>query len=259
LTNPLTVNFTLGGTATLNTDYNQLGASITGSNGQINFAPGQDTAVVVVDPRPDTIAEVTKTVLLTLATSPNYNRGITTPVTGSITNVGGPITTTLTNSNPIGIPAGTGSRGPASLYPSTINASGITGTITKVTATLRGLSHTWPDDLDILLTGPTGQKVLLMSDAGGGTGVNNVNLTFDSTVAANLPDNTLINSGTYRPTNFGTGDTFNSPAPIGPYSGTLGVFNSTNPNGAWNLYVMDDSFLDTGAITQGWQLSIQTV
>src|SRR5262249_517789 len=36
--------------------------------------------------------------------------------------------------------------------------------------TLRDLSHSWPDDLDILLVAPDGRKVMLMSDAGGGAG-----------------------------------------------------------------------------------------
>ncbi|HMP84148.1 MAG TPA: S8 family serine peptidase, partial [Verrucomicrobiota bacterium] len=71
-----------------------------------------------------------------------------------------------TNSAPISIPA-TGSSGPASPFPSTISVNGVTGTVSKVTVTLRSLSHTFPDDLDILLVGPGGQKTLLMSDCGG--------------------------------------------------------------------------------------------
>lgn len=57
--------------------------------------------------------------------------------------------------------------GPAAAYPSTIEVSGSARSIQKVTVTLNGLSHTFPDDLDILLVGPDGRTVLLMSDSGG--------------------------------------------------------------------------------------------
>jgi subtilisin-like proprotein convertase family protein len=39
--------------------------------------------------------------------------------------------------------------------------------ISKVVVKLKDLSHTYPDDLDILLVGPGGQTVLLMPDASG--------------------------------------------------------------------------------------------
>src|ERR1041385_168626 len=54
---------------------------------------------------------------------------------------------TFSNPGTITIPL----MGNGSPYPSTINVSGLSGTITKVTATLNQLSHTYPDDVDILL------------------------------------------------------------------------------------------------------------
>ena len=47
-----------------------------------------------------------------------------------------------------------------------------------------------------------------MSDCGGSTDLVNVNLMFNDAAAANLPDSDPIVSGVYKPTNFGTGDTF---------------------------------------------------
>ena len=44
--------------------------------------------------------------------------------------------------------------------------SGLSGTITRVTATLTDLSHGYPDDVDVMLVSPGGQSVLLLSDAG---------------------------------------------------------------------------------------------
>ncbi|GBF56052.1 alkaline phosphatase [Microcystis sp. 0824] len=54
------------------------------------------------------------------------------------------------------------------------------------------LYNTWPDDIDVLLVGPTGAKALLMSDVGGSDDVNNVTLTFDPTATSFLPDSGLI-------------------------------------------------------------------
>jgi len=69
-----------------------------------------------------------------------------------------------------------------------------------------------------------GQKVLIMSDVGGGIGVNNVNLTLSDSAAAGLPDNGPLVSGTFKPTDFDTtSDTFPAPAPAGPYGTHVGV------------------------------------
>ena len=62
-----------------------------------------------------------------------------------------------TNTTPIVIP----DIGLASPYPSVINVSGLAGTITNLSVTLNNLSHTWAADMDILLVGPTGEKVMI--------------------------------------------------------------------------------------------------
>ncbi|NCS37921.1 MAG: endo-1,3-1,4-beta-glycanase ExsH [Microcystis aeruginosa BS13-10] len=80
-TNPLTVNYTVGGTATLNTDYTR-----TGTNNTVTFAANATTATVTVDPTADTTVEPDETVILTLATGTGYTVGTTTPVTGTINN-----------------------------------------------------------------------------------------------------------------------------------------------------------------------------
>jgi hypothetical protein len=109
--------------------------------------------------------------------------------------------TTFSNSAPItindgsdcGLPPGT-----ASPYPSQISVSGLVGTITDVNATLTGLTHGFPDDVDVLVVGPGGQTTILMADTGDGVGhpVNGVNLTFDDAAASSLPDGSQITSGT---------------------------------------------------------------
>jgi subtilisin-like proprotein convertase family protein len=168
-------------------------------------------------------------------------------------------TTTFSNTAAILIP-GTGDSGPANPYPSTINVSGVTETVSKVTATLNTMNHTFPDDIDVLLVGPGGQKLLLMSDVGGSGDIVNITLTFDDAAASLVPDAGPAVSGTFRPSNIGTGDTFPAPAPVGPYPDPqlLSVFNGVDPNGTWSLFVVDDQGGDTGNINGGWTLNITT-
>ena len=160
-----------------------------------------------------------------------------------------------TNASAITIP----DSGKGTPYPSAIAVAGLAGAVTRVSVTLRGLSHTYPDDLDVLLVGPAGQTVLLMSDCGGSADINNVTLVFDDSAAASLPNSSQISSGTYKPTNFDTSsDTFPTNAPAGPYGSVLAAFNGVNPNGNWMLYLRDDSSSDAGSLAQGWTLSITT-
>jgi uncharacterized repeat protein (TIGR01451 family) len=164
-------------------------------------------------------------------------------------------TQTLTNSTAISIV----DNATASPYPSAITVSNLSGTVTKVTVRLRGLTHTSPDDIDVLLVGPGGQKTYLMSDVGGANSVTNLTLTFDDSASTSLPDTTKLSSGTNKPTNFDTGsDAFPGPAPSSPYATNLAVFNGVNPNGTWSLYVRDDRNNDVGNIGQGWTLAIAT-
>ena len=141
-------------------------------------------------------------------------------------------------------------------YPSSIGVSGLTGTISKVTVTLNNINHTFPDDVDVLLVGPTGANAIIMSDAGGSADINNVTLVFDDAAASPLPDASLLTSGTFQPTNYAPVDTFPAPAPAPSGGSVLSVFNGTNPNGVWRLYVVDDSLNDFGSISGGWCLTI---
>jgi subtilisin-like proprotein convertase family protein len=112
-------------------------------------------------------------------------------------------------------------------------------------------------DIDILLVSPTGQKMIPLSDVGPNGAVNNTTLTLSDSAASSLGTGTVV-SGTYKPTNIGTGDTFAAPAPTGPYGANLATFNGQPANGAWSLYVVDDSSGSTGSIGGGWRLTITT-
>jgi subtilisin-like proprotein convertase family protein len=161
-----------------------------------------------------------------------------------------------TNPTTILIP-GTNTIGPALPYPSSILVSGVVGTVSSVTVTLLGLAHQYPADIDLLLVGPTGTNVLLMSNCGGGNEITNVILTFDDAAATYLPDSGQITSGSYIPTGHGSiYENFAPPAPVGPYGEVLAAFSGLNPNGVWSLYAQDVSVQDVGSIAQGWQLNI---
>lgn len=156
-------------------------------------------------------------------------------------------------STPITIP----SSGAGSPYPSNNVVSGVGTSVSDVDVQLTGLSHTWPDDIDILLVGPQGQNIMIMSDAGGSADLNAVNLTFDDAAAGLLPDSTQIVAGSYRPTNYEPGDNLPAPAPATSGATTLATFNGTDPNGTWALYVADDTGSDLGSLN-GWCLQIVT-
>jgi uncharacterized delta-60 repeat protein len=162
---------------------------------------------------------------------------------------------TFTNSSVITINDNTS----ATPYPSGLSVSGIVSNVVGARVSLYGLSHTFPGDIDILLVAPSGQKTVLMSDRGGSTDILDVNLTFDDTATTVLGSGVITN-GIYRPSDDSTNntavDTFTSPAPTGPYSVTLGVFNYANPNGTWQLYVTDDVGDDAGRIAGGWALAL---
>jgi subtilisin-like proprotein convertase family protein len=134
----------------------------------------------------------------------------------------------------------------------------MSGTINNVTLTLRNLSHTWASDIDMLLVGPAGQKVLLFSDVGDLFSLNNATVTLSDAADASLPGSGSFVTGTYKPTDYAPADTFPAPAPAGPFATALSTFNGLSPEGMWCLYVVDDGPGDTGTLNEGWSLTITT-
>jgi uncharacterized repeat protein (TIGR01451 family) len=146
--------------------------------------------------------------------------------------------------------------GNASPYPSTITVSNVPGVISRVTVALDGVAHEFPDDVDILLVDPAGRGVVLMSDAGGSQDLLGVGLTFDDSASA-LPDASLITNGTYRPSNYDPAESFFTLTPVTTNT-QLAVYNGAEANGAWSLYVVDDTAGDAGSIA-AWRLTIESV
>ncbi|MDA7916363.1 DUF11 domain-containing protein, partial [Verrucomicrobia bacterium] len=149
--------------------------------------------------------------------------------------------------------------GKAAPYPSEIVVTGLSGTIDSVTATLAGLSHFYAHDLDIVLVAPGGQKgVWLMSDAAGGSPLDNLTLTFDDNAASDIPVTAVTGSGSYKPFNYDANDTM--PDLDGVTLGTtLAIFKGMDPNGTWRLYIYDDQNSDGGHLASGWNLQFSTI
>jgi subtilisin-like proprotein convertase family protein len=161
----------------------------------------------------------------------------------------------LTLSTTIVIPQ----SGIAAPYPSRRTYTGITGAISDLNLRLIGLTHGLPDDLDLMLVSPFGRKVMFMSDACGGTALINVTLTINDEAAAALPNAGPCTTAEYRPGNYLSegGENMPTPAPLGPYFGTLGAFDGFSPNGTWSLYIRDDQGSFSGTISD-WELIIAT-
>ena len=171
------------------------------------------------------------------------------------------VTRTFSSTQPINVPGGAPgvTQGPGIPYPSAIDVSGLTnGTITDVNLTIDILSHSYVEDVDVLLSSGV-RRALVMSDVGSSHQVENLPLTLDDEAATTLPDG-VLNTGSYRPANLVAGDAspvdlFAAPAPTPDGSVALSTFDGANPNGTWQLWINDDAQGDYGAIG-GWSLQI---
>jgi subtilisin-like proprotein convertase family protein len=156
---------------------------------------------------------------------------------------------------------------PASVYPSSIDVSGMGGPDREATVTLHGLSHENLKDLAVLLVGPGGGRgVVLMASydlsGSGSYAVSNTTLKFkdeSEPVECSLREGLLPNfpgsEGAYAPFNCGLVAPFPAPAPREPYGYGL---EAEETDGVWSLYVDNDMGDQEGRIAGGWSLHITT-
>jgi subtilisin-like proprotein convertase family protein len=151
--------------------------------------------------------------------------------------------------------------GNATPYSSDVVVSGLPTTGVSVkSVSINGLSHTWSDDVDILLQSPSGQNVILMSDIGNAGAFSGNNYTFDDAATA-MTGAAAPPSGTYKPTN-NVGaigpepDNWPAPGPgaVAQPNPTLSSFTG-NMNGTWKLFVFDDAAGDAGSIAGGYSVN----
>jgi uncharacterized repeat protein (TIGR01451 family) len=162
---------------------------------------------------------------------------------------------------------------PANPYPSSIDVAGLSGPLRNVTVTLHRVTDDFADDIDILLVAPQGQNLILISDAAVGAN-DEVTVIFDDAGSVISPNDTGWANGvanttvTRVPINYDPTDVFPPTAPQPPYtspdpatSPLLSAFGGINPNGRWQLFVVDDSLGSDrgGVIAGGWSLDIQVL
>ena len=157
-----------------------------------------------------------------------------------------------TYANPTAIlPPDGGPSGEASL----IAVAGATGKVSDVNVRLVGVEHPDPDELDVALTGPGGQTVVLVSDACGNPDIADLTFTIDDEATGPFPLSDCT-TGSFRPTNVDNGT---DPFVTTPTGTTLAVFDGADPNGLWTLHVYDAGPAgESATIAGGFALDIQT-
>jgi hypothetical protein len=137
---PLTVNFSIGGTADFGAspdDYTQTGAAtFTPPTGTVNFTAGSSTAMVTINPEADATSEPDETVILTVTSGTDYIVGSPSSATGTITNDDAVVTVAVA-------PASTSEGGAAMVY--TFSRTGTTGAALTVNFSVGGTAS-FPGD-----------------------------------------------------------------------------------------------------------------
>jgi len=118
----------------------------------------------------------------------------------------------------------------------------------------------------MLLVGPAGQKFVILDGVIGGSPWINITYTLTDSAANLIPSSGTPSSGTFKPTSYFSGDVFPAPAPPGPNQEPApaggatfaSVFNGSNPNGTWSLFIFDFATGDGGSMAGGWDLTITT-
>jgi hypothetical protein len=164
-----------------------------------------------------------------------------------------PVVFSFTNAAPITINNGFSDSTP---FPSTIQVPALPGTLQNVTVTLFGLSDDQSYSIEILLTGPTGQGVDLMSEAGDGL-VTNATVTI-ADAGEPFPAG-VITSGAYQPSGAsyasGTAFPFYSPFYQEDTTNQMAGFIGTMLGGSWSLSEYYTDFYPNGSISGGWSLN----
>lgn len=151
-------------------------------------------------------------------------------------------------------------RAPASPYPTEISISALPATmsdgfaVSGVRVTLNGFSHTFPSDMVVVLSSPSGRNIALMRGCGADTDAVGTTLAFDS---ASTTDVVPSVSGVYRPTSCTNAYTLNAPGPAGPYTTALTPLLTESWLGTWRLWVADKQNGDAGQISGGWSLEFR--
>ncbi|MGL4400766.1 MAG: S8 family serine peptidase [Luteolibacter sp.] len=141
--------------------------------------------------------------------------------------------------------------------PSNLSVSGLVGRVQNLTAQLNGFSHSFVDDVGVLLHGPDALKLRLFC-GGSDSDVSSLNLTFDDEATIPFPSAGSIGTGSYQPSdNYGPDRDFIGDSNVEP-AASLGEYRGLSAIGNWRLYVQDFTAGDAGSISS-WRLNFTTV
>ena len=162
---------------------------------------------------------------------------------------------TFANTAPVELPDASGDSTTQSR--TTIEVTGLSGAIDKVTVKLRGLTHPDLGRLAVMVVAPSGQNLVLLSGIDGPARTTRAAIVFADSADAHVPTRD-VPSGRFRPTSAGAPSSFAAPAPEPSSESTLaGAFRGIEPNGDWTLYLADGSG-GSGQLAGGWSLTITT-
>ena len=135
--------------------------------------------------------------------------------------------------------------GPGNPYPSPVTVTNM-GVVSAVRVKINGFNSDQAADVDVFLVAPNGRVSAVFSDVGGEVfTINNINLVLDDAATANLPANSTLASGTYKPINNQPVEAVPAGA-TGPIGTNLSALAANGANGVWKLYVTGDGEADNG-------------
>jgi hypothetical protein len=148
---------------------------------------------------------------------------------------------------------------PAAPYPTVEYITDGPASIAKVVVNVSGFKTADGGSVGLLLMSPAGTAVILMNNClGGGEIMGPLSFTIDDAAASGMPHPGQLTDGTsYKPTRNSTTVDFPGCAPLsGAWQNTLAAFIGQNSNGAWALFVRNQTgnvYLTTIA---SWSLTI---
>ncbi len=157
----------------------------------------------------------------------------------------------------------------ASPYPATISVSGLSGPITDLNVDVGLMYAPEGDGVAMLLQAPGGRSLVLLD--GGPSEIIFSGIVFDDSAPSQVPlDADLASTGLgefqFKPTDYYADDDFPAPGPGTDYgnpgpdlggSATLAsVFNGTDPNGTWKLFLFNFGSTNEATISGNVELEL---
>lgn len=141
---------------------------------------------------------------------------------------------------------------------SVIQVSGLNGSLTGLSLTLRDVTHSFANDLVFgLVAEKASIGFIFWSGAGSVYPISDLTLTFNDLASTFLPvskaNGQPITAGSYLPSNYADYGIGGMPNAV-----LFSDFNGIDPNGDWRLLAYDVGAGDVGTVAGGWSLTVTT-